>query len=681
MPSRFLLAWLLAALVAVAGRARAQEPDAAPFTAGISDAASLTRVVEERLARSRRLLDALLAVEGPGTPANTLVPYDTLSGELYTAGSLARVMAALHPDKAVRDAAEALNRSVSAFAAELPLRSDVYAALAAMDTRQADAKTRYYVARELKEFRLAGVDKPAATRERIQSLRDRLTGLMDEFARNIAEQPRQVTVRSAEELDGLPADFIARHTPGAGGVITLTSDAIDQRPVLTYARNEDLRRRMLLASGTVAAPDNVRVLDEILRVRFDLAGLLGYANWAAYDAAWRMAGDVGTVSAFIDRVVTVSEAKASRDVEQLTRRKQQDQPGAALNLWDRQYYSELVRRSSYAFDSQAVRPYFAFDNVLRGVLAVTGAIFDVTYRPVTGVPVWHPSVRVFEMRSGDALLGRIYLDLHPRQNKRASGANVATIRYGQQGRIVPEVVLAASLPGGQPGDPGLMTHDEVRTLFHEFGHVVHRLAGGHQPWQKLSSVALERDFTEAPSQMLEEWIWDPRVLATFATHYQTGQPIPEALVAQMRRASEFGQALDVRQQMVLARVALSAHERDPRGLDVTALWKEIHGRYVPIPFLEGTARQASFPHIGQAGYASAYYTYMWSLVIAKDLFSRFEGQDLTAPGLARRYRDTIFAAGSSQPAADLVTAFLGRPFNADAWERWLNRDTAAPASN
>jgi thimet oligopeptidase len=672
--SRTVLVVLL--LMAPAAPALAQQ-DATPFTQGIADAGSLKRVVEERLARSRRLLDEMLAVRGPRTVANTLAPYDALSGEVYTAGSQARVMAALHPDKAMRDAGEELNRAVSAVAAELPLRADVYAALAAIDLSGADARTRYYVERELKEFRLAGVDKPEATRQKIQELRDALTALMDEFARNIAEKPRQLTVKSVAELEGLPADFIARHKPDGNGIITLTSDAIDQRPVLTYAKNADLRGRMLLAVGNVAAPENVAVLDRILRVRFELAGLLGYPNWAAYDAASRMAGDVKTVSDFIERVVAVSGPKAAREVEQLTRRKQQDVPGASLDLWDRQYYSELVRRSSYAFDSQAVRPYFAFDNVLRGVLDVTGTIFGVGYQPVAGVAVWHPSVRVYELRAGGELVGRIYLDLHPRPNKRASGANVATVRYGQQGRIVPEVVLAASLPGAQPGDPGLMTHDEVRTLFHEFGHVVHRLSGGHQPWQRLSSVAMERDFTEAPSQMLEEWIWDPRTLATFAKHYQTGEPIPAALVQQMRRASEFGQALDVRQQMVLARVALSAHDRDPRGLDVTALWRDVHGRYVSIPFLDGTYRQASFPHIGQAGYASAYYTYMWSMVIAKDLFSKFEGQDLIAPGVARRYRETIFVPGSSRPAADLVTEFLGRPFNADAWERWLNAETPA----
>jgi thimet oligopeptidase len=239
--------------------------------------------------------------------------------------------------------------------------------------------------------------------------------------------------------------------------------------------------------------------------------------------------------------------------------------------------------------------------------------------------------------------------------------------------VIPEVVLSASLPGNQPGDPGLMTHDEVRTLFHEFGHVVHRLSGGHQPWQGLSSVALERDFTEAPSQMLEEWVWDSGTLATFATHYQTGQTIPIALVQQMRRASEFGQGMEVVQQMMRARVSLAYHDRDPGTVDQSALWKEIQARYVVgVPFIDGTARQASFPHLGQAGYASTYYAYMWSLVIGKDLFTKFEGRNLMTPGIARRYREALFLPGSSRTAAAVVTDFLGRPFNSEAWERWLN---------
>jgi thimet oligopeptidase len=670
----------LALLLLAAAPAAAQQAATPPFSDGITDAASLKRAVDARIARARQLLDSMLAVKGTRTVANTLEPYDELRGELETAGTEASVMAALHPDAATRAMGDELDESVSAFADGIPLRTDVYAALKAIDLRRADAATRYYVTRELRDFMRAGVDRPEATRTRLQELRDQLTQAMNEFARNIRQGSRKLTGVAVADLDGLPADFIARHPADANRTVTLTTDAVDARPLLMYARNEELRRGMLLATYNIAAPENVAVLDRILKARGDIARLLGYRNWAAYDTEVRMAGDEKAVSAFIDHVVETARPRAVRELAETARRKQQDVPGSTLNPWDRLYYSELIRRSGYNFDSQAVRPYFAFDRVLSGVLKVTGTIFGLTYRPMTNVQLWDPSVQVYEMFDGKKVVGRLYLDLHPRPNKAASGASTFTIRQGREGRIIPEVVLSASLPGNQPGDPGLMTHDEVRTLFHEFGHVVHRLSGGHQTWQGLSSVAMERDFTEAPSQMLEEWVWDPKTLATFATHYQTGEPIPAPLVQQMRRASEFGQGIEVVQQMVLARVSLSYHDRDPAIVDQNAVWREFQPRYTGIPFIAGTARQASFPHIGQAGYASAYYTYMWSLVIGKDLFSKFEGRDLMAPGVARRYREVIFLPGSAKTAAALVTDFLGRPFNSDAWERWLNRDSASTGS-
>jgi thimet oligopeptidase len=668
--------------------ARAQEPATLPFTTGITDAASLKRVIDERVARARTLLDSMLAVKGTRTVANTLEPYDQLQDELSMASGVVGIMAELHPDAATRDMAEELDRSVTAFLDEIPIRLDVYAALKAIDVRRVDAATRYYVTRELRDFARAGVDKPEDTRTKVKTLRDQLTQAMNDFSRNLREGSRKLTDVKPADLDGLPADYIARHPADASGAITLTSSAVDARPVLMYAKNADLRRRVLAATYNVAAPENVAVLDRILRTRGEIARVLGYRNWAAYDTQVRMAGDEKTVSAFIDRVVDAARPRATRELAELTRRKQQDALALSertrvegLMAWDRLYYAELVRRTSYDFDSQALRPYFPFDKVLDGVLRVTSTIFGVTYQPVTGVPVWHPSVRVYEMRDDGRMVGRLYLDLHPRANKTASGAVTFTVRPGREGRVVPEVVLAASLPGNQGGDPGLMTHDEVRTLFHEFGHVVHRLSGGHQPWSGLSSLPMERDFTEAPSQMLEEWVWDPKTLATFARHYQTGEPIPAALVGQMRRASEFGQGLEVAQQMVLARVSLSYHDRDPASVDQNTLWKEIQTRYVDIPFVDGTARQASFPHIGQAGYASAYYTYMWSLVIGKDLFSKFEGRDLTRPGVARKYRETIFLPGSSKTATAVVTEFLGRPFNATAWEKWLNADSRSSTSS
>jgi thimet oligopeptidase len=382
------------------------------------------------------------------------------------------------------------------------------------------------------------------------------------------------------------------------------------------------------------------------------------------------------VSSFIDRVAAASGKKAMREYDELLKLKRQSFPNSTLNVWDRPYYTEQIRKKDFDFDSQTVRPYFAATRVVQGVLDVTGRLFAVTYRPAPDVAVWHSSVRVYEMLDEGRLIGRIYLDLFPRPGK-ASNAFTSTVRQGAANKHIPEAVLVVSQSGGRADDPGLMTHDEVRTLFHELGHVVHGLIGGQRTWYGMSSGQIERDFVEVPTQMLEEWVWDPATLGTFATHYQTGAPIPARLVAQMRRASEFGLGLDVRGQMVFARVSLSLHDRDPNRVDATELYKETHNRYLPYPHVDGTYRQLAFTHLANPDYASAYYTYMWSLVIAKDLFTGFDARNLSAHGAARRYREAIFAPGSSKPAAALVRDFLGRPFNANAWEAWLNRDTPA----
>jgi thimet oligopeptidase len=668
-----IAAYILAGSVAGQPASRSEAVDSS-FTAGVTDVPSLQRTVDGRLVRAERLLAELLAVNGPRTLTNTLEPYDELFEEIHAAGALAGLMAAVHPDEAVRKAGTDLERKADTVGVDISLRADVFRALQDVRLDGADAESRYYVDRAIRELRRLGVDRPETTRTRLKGLRDELTVLMSEYQRNIRQGGRRFTVAGATELDGLPPDFIARHKPDASGAITLSSDIVDVRPVLTYATNEELRRRMYVEWNTVAHPGNVAVLTKMLAVRAEIARLLGYPTWASHDMASRMSGDVKTVSSFIDRVVAAASKKAAGEHDELLKAKQQTAPGSALNVWDRPFYGEQIRRHSYAFDSQTIRPYFAASRVLQGVLDVTSRIFAVTYRPVDGVQVWHPSVRVYEMLGEGRLLGRFYLDLYPRPGK-ASNAFTFTVREGAANKHIPEAVLVASLPGGRADDPGLMSHDEVRTLFHEFGHIVHRLVGGHRTWYGMSSIHIERDFTEAPSQMLEEWIWDPATLATFATHYQNGEPIPARLVTQMRRASEFGQGLDARSQMVLARVSLSLHDRDPKGIDATTLFKEIHNRYLPYPHVDGTYRELAFQSLANPGYASAYYTYMWSLVIAKDLLTGFDKNNLSAPGAARRYRDAIFAPGSSKPAATLVRDFLGRPFNANAWEDWLNRET------
>jgi thimet oligopeptidase len=318
-----------------------------------------------------------------------------------------------------------------------------------------------------------------------------------------------------------------------------------------------------------------------------------------------------------------------------------------------------------------VRPYFAFDRVKQGLFDVTGRLFGVSYRRLTDAPVWHPSVEAYEMLENGRAVARFYLDMHPRPDKYNHAAEFP-LRAGVAGRQLPEAALVCNLPGGQPGDPGLMTHDDVETFFHEFGHLLHALLAGRQRWVGISGISTEQDFVEAPSQMLEEWTLDPVTLATFAKHHETNEPIPAPLVSRMRRASEFGKALTVRQQMVYAKLSLSVYDRDPKQVNTTTLVRELTNKYLPTKYVDGTHFQTSFGHLD--GYSAVYYTYMWSLVIAKDLFSRFDRDNLLSPNVAARYRDAVLAPGGSKPAAELVQDFLGRPFNSQAWRTWLDRE-------
>jgi thimet oligopeptidase len=552
------------------------------------------------------------------------------------------------------------------------LNRAVYDALAAIDLSHADGQAKYYVQRELRDFRLNGVDRDDATRERIGKLQRDLNAANQEFLRNIRANTRKITIASAADLAGLPPDFIARVKPDANGVLSLTTNISTIIPVLTFAKSDDVRKRLYIEWTNIGYPENLAVLDRMVATRAEIAHLIGFTSYADYDMADRMVGSAKAASAFIDRVAEASRARAEREYAELLKRKRQDVPGAdAVNSWENAYYTELVRRSIFDFDALSVREYFPFDRVRQGVFDVTSRLFGVTYRPAKDVPVWHPSVEAYEMLEKGDVIGRFYLDMHPRPNKQNNSPLAATVRAGLAGRRLPEVVVIGGVPGGQPGDPGLLTHEDAKTFFHEFGHLVAAIVAGNGKWMGLTRLA-ERDFGETTSQMLEEWMWDPATLATFAKHYQTNEPIPAALVKQMRRASEFGKALGVRQQMVYAKLSLSIYDRDPKSVDTTAMVKDLTTKYRPYPFVEGTHFQTSFGHLD--GYSAVYYTYMWSLVIAKDLLSHFDRANLLAPRVAHKYRDTILAQGGSKPATGLVRDFLGRPFEFKAWEEWLNRE-------
>jgi thimet oligopeptidase len=266
------------------------------------------------------------------------------------------------------------------------------------------------------------------------------------------------------------------------------------------------------------------------------------------------------------------------------------------------------------------------------------------------------------------MLGRFFLDLHPRPGKYNHAAKF-TIRQGVRGYQVPEHALVCNFPGGKPGDPGLMEHSDVETFFHEFGHLIHAILGGQGTWEPVAGTAVQRDFVEAPSQMLEEWCWDPKVLQTFAKHYQSNEPIPTDLVQKMRKADAFGRAIGISTQAFYSAVSLSIYNRPPAQVNTDAIVTSLEPQFSPIPTMPDTHMQTSFGHLD--GYSAYYYTYMWSLVIAKDMFSRFDHDNLLDPTVAKRYRDTVLAPGGSRPAKALVHEFLERDYDFKAFDEWL----------
>lgn len=645
--------------------------DSAPFYAGTPKGAAFLGIQKQRIARARAAIARLTAVRGTRTVSNTLEPYDEAYRMLDMAGSQAGLMEQVSPDKATREAAEKATQLVLGYVTELSLDRGVYDAIAALDVSREDAGTQYYVRRVLRDFRLAGVDKDSTTRAQVRMLNDSLVTITQEFDRDINADRTTVTCTVAE-LDGLPEDYIAAHKPGADGKVTLTMAYPDYIPVMTYAKSEDLRRRMYIVYKNRAYPANAAVLDRMRAARHELAGLLGFANFADLATADKMVGNAQNARDFIDRVVAASADREAREYQQLLAFKQKQDPKATVvNFWDYFYLREQLRKANYDFDSQQLRQYLPFEDVKAGVLKTASTLFGVDFVLVRGVPVWDPSVECYEVRKDGRLWGRFYLDMHPRADKYKHAAQFG-IRVGVEGRQLPEAALVCNLSGGKPGDPGLCTMDDVNTFFHEFGHLMHSMCAGHGRWAGVGGISTENDFVEAPSQMLEEWMKSPEVLQTFARHWQTHEPVPASLVAAMVRAGGFGRGIDARQQMLYAGTSLGAHDRDPAGTSMETLTRDLTRRYMPFPFAEGTHFECAFNHL--ANYTATYYTYMWSLVIAKDLFSQFDRQHLLAPEVARRYRDTVLAPGGSKPAAELVQDFLGRPFNEQAWKKWLDAD-------
>ncbi|TCK74368.1 M3 family metallopeptidase [Acidipila rosea] len=648
-----------------------------PDGSGSVSPASLEAWVKERLARHQKSLDTMLSVSGARTLENTLRAYDDAVAELGAAGSQTGLLNSVATSKEVRDAAQALTQQIAEAGTILALNQDVYKALSAIDLSSADDATRHYAERTLLQYRLAGVDKDDAMRAHIKELQDKATLLSLTFARNVQEGGNRVTVKSAAELDGLPQDFLASHPPSEDGTVTLTTDYPDFLPVMTFAKSAELRRNMFLAYQTRAYPANRQVLMDLLATRQEIATTLGFSTWADLATADQMMESAGNMQAFLDQLDKATKGGAEREYAMVMEFVQARESGVEkLSAADRGYWYEQYRRTAFDFDSQSVRPYFPYERVERGVLETAEKLFKVTFLPAEGAEVWHESVSAWDVFDGATTtargrIGRFYLDMHPREGK-DKWFSAHPLIPGIRDRQVPEAALICNFPGGTKDDPGLMQYSDVVTYFHEFGHLMHAILGGQQQWAGVSGIATEGDFVEVPSQTLEEFFRDPRLLATFAHHYQTNEPIPAELVLKMNRAGAFGRADWVRSQLFYTSYSLDTHQNDPAALDLDALLKSDYERFVPYEWVDGNRMYASFTHL--TGYSSNYYTYLYDKVIALDFFSTFNRVNLLDDPVSMKYRQMVLEPGGSLPGKDIVLRFLGRSQSFDAFQNWVSEE-------
>lgn len=659
-----------AAAVAATAATAAATVQADPLHAwvGGDDPAAAQNWVDARLGAVQASLDKLLGVKGQRTLANTLQPYDDMQNQLSIASNQAALLQAVGNNAPLRDRAQLLSQKIAAVQADLNLNQGVYKALSAVPLPVGDAASRRYLERTLLQYRLAGVDKDAATRARILQLQDQITTLSLSFGRNVQDGTLTVTATRAE-LDGLPADYIARHQPDAEGRYTLTTDAPDSSPVLDFASNADLRRRMFLAYSTRAYPANKQVLLDLLAARQELAGLLGFANFADLATADQLTGNAANVRKLLGEVDQASRDAKEKEYALLLAFARGREPGlTGISQSDGRYWLDQYRRERYAFDAQSVRPYFAYDKVETGILETAAKIFHVQFKKVVDARTWHPSVTVFDVIDRGRRVGRVYLDMHPREGK-DKWFSAFGIVPGIRGKQVPEGMLVCNFSGGVAGDPGLMQYNEVVTYFHEFGHLMHHILGSQNRWSNQGGFNVEGDFVEAPSQMLEEFFASHSVVAPFAKHYQTGEAIPAALMARMNAAGAFGRGGWTQRQLMYATLSLNLHDRPVAEVDLDGQLRQISQRFSPYQVVDGDRSYASFTHL--TGYSSNYYTYVLDKVIAIDFFSRFDRKRLLDGPATTQYRKAVIEPGATRSATQLVKDFMGREQNMDAFKAWL----------
>jgi oligopeptidase A len=647
--------------------------------------------LDQVLAENRAALSALLADPAkrkPADPVNQILkPLEELDDKLSRLWSPVGHLNSVMNSDGMRKAYNACLPKLSEYSSEMGQNLDlcnIFKAIRASEQwASLEAAEQKVVENALRDFHLSGVDLPPEKQTRYKEIRKRLSELSSKFSENVLDcgQAFSYQTQDVNELAGLPESQLqaAKQTAQEKGVegYWLTLDAPVYLAVITYADNRALRETFYRAYTTRASDqgpfagqwDNNPLMVEILALRAELAQLLGYANYADYSLATKMAESPAEVVSFLRDLAHRSRPAAQKDLDQLREFALERFGQDDLQAWDTPYYSEKLKQERYSISQEALRPYFPLPKVLDGFFGIVGTLFGVRFVANDSVERWHDDVHYFDVYDGDVLIAGCFLDAYARSGKR-SGAwmDDCRIRRRLAGNALQLPVAYLTCNFNRPvGDaPALLTHDEVTTLFHEFGHGLHHMLTriDAAPVSGINGVAW--DAVELPSQFLENWCWEPEALRLMSAHYETGDALPQDMLDKMLAAKHFQSAMFMVRQLEFALFDMRMHAEYTPDLDVHGILQQVRDEVAVLHPPAFNRFECSFSHIFAGGYAAGYYSYKWAEVLSADAFSRFEEEGILNAHVGRAFKHAILEKGGAVDAMELFVKFRGRKPTVDA---------------
>ncbi|GMU19067.1 MAG: peptidase M3 [Candidatus Babeliales bacterium] len=641
--------------------------------------AQIEQMTKESLAQAKKQLDDIIAVpHEQRTYANTVAELDNLNAfsNAVIVGGIISTLDLVHPDQAIRDAARDAVKSIQNFFIDnVSMNRDLYNGFKYYvennaQNEQLSAEQVYYIQETLKDFKRSGLDLPDDQLEELKRIQKELVDIALDFDKNIAQDKSSIEV-TTEELAGLPEDYIKNLPKTDDEKYIVHTNMPNFNQIMENCTVATTREKFWNAYNNRAYPANQKVLEDLIAKRYETAQILGFPTYAALELDAEMVQNPDRAVSFLNNLVVKAQKKAAQEVQDFTHPLPQGVTLAygKLQPWDFNFVKTAYKKAKYNLDENKIAEYFPMQSTIDSLLDIYQKFFDLEFKQVPVPILWDPEVKLIEVfdKTRKEKLGYLFMDLYPRPNKysHACEHTIIPVAYSPDGKPnLGVAIVIANFPKPMTDKPSLLLLKDVNTFFHEFGHAMHALLGRTKV-ASFSGTHVKRDFVEMPSQMLEEWLWDPEILKMVSKHYQTGTQLPDDLIAQILKARTFDSGFHITRQLFIANLSLDYFNNGPK-IDPAEVLKQL--RTQVMPFVNSDPRDhfyASFGHL--TGYGARYYGYMWSKVFAHDLFNEIKKIGLLDPIIGRKYVDAVIGRGGSKDPNDLLKDFLSREPNQDAF--------------